>query len=101
MTSARAEVPPERPVVLVVDDDDGVREALHLILDDDYAVLDVADGRTALALIRAQHVDLVLLDILMPDLDGIEILREIRAVDSHVPIIMMTAVRTVVTAVAA
>ena len=44
--------PRERPVVLSVDDDDGVREALHLILDESYAVLDVADGRTALGLIR-------------------------------------------------
>jgi DNA-binding response OmpR family regulator len=92
---------PSRPVVLIVDDDDGVREALHLILDDSYAVLDVADGRTALSLIRERRVDLVLLDILMPDIDGIEILQELRSFEPHMPVIMMTAVRTVLTAVAA
>jgi len=93
--------PPARPVILIVDDDDGVREALHLILDDSYAVLDVADGRTALGLIREQPVDLVLLDILMPDIDGIEILQELRSFEPHMPVIVMTAVRTVLTAVAA
>ena len=92
--------PQERPVVLIVDDDDGVREALHLILDESYSVLDVADGRTALSLIREQPVDLVLLDILMPDVDGIEILQELRSFEPHLPVIMMTAVRTVLTAVA-
>jgi CheY-like chemotaxis protein/AraC-like DNA-binding protein len=91
----------ERPVVLVVDDDDGVREALHLILDDDYVVLDVGDGRTALSIIRAQPVDLVLLDILMPEVDGIEILQELRTFAPTLPVIMMTAVKTVLTAVSA
>lgn len=92
--------PQTRSVLLVVDDDDGVREALHLILDDDYTVVDGADGRTALSVIRARHVDLVLLDILMPELDGIEILKELRSFEPHLPVIMMTAVRTVRTAVA-
>lgn len=62
-------------VVLVVDDDAGVREALHLILDDEYSVLDAAHGRTALGIVCTQRVDLVLLDILMPEVDGIEILQ--------------------------
>ncbi|MGH7345271.1 MAG: response regulator, partial [Candidatus Rokuibacteriota bacterium] len=93
--------PQQRPVVLIVDDDDGVRDALHLILDESYSVVDVQDGRTALSLIRDRRVDLVLLDILMPDVDGIEILQEIRSVEPHLPVIMMTAVRTVLTAVAA
>jgi len=92
---------PDTRVLLIVDDDDGVREALHVILDEDYSVLDVPDGRTALQIVRAQHVDLVLLDILMPDVDGLEILREIRTIASHIPIVMMTAVKTVTTAVAA
>jgi len=90
-----------RPVLLIVDDDDGVREALRLILDADYSVLDVGDGRTALSMIRGKRVDLVLLDILMPDVDGIEILHELRAFEPHLPVIMMTAVKTVLTAVSA
>jgi DNA-binding response OmpR family regulator len=92
---------PDRPVLLVVDDDDGVRDALHVILDDGYAVLDAADGRTALGLIRARRIDLVLLDILMPEIDGLEILREVRALEPRLPVVMMTAVKTVGTAVAA
>jgi len=90
-----------RPVLLVVDDDDGIREALHLILDDEYTVLDVNDGRTALAIVRAQHVDLMLLDILMPEVDGIEILHELRVLEPNLPVIMTTAVKTVLTAVTA
>jgi DNA-binding response OmpR family regulator len=90
-----------RPVVLVVDDDDGVRDALHVVLEDRYSVLDVADGRTALGVLRARRVDLVLLDILMPDVDGLEILREIKALEPDLPVIMMTAVKTVRTTVAA
>jgi DNA-binding NarL/FixJ family response regulator len=91
----------DRPVVLVVDDDDGVREALHLVLDDDYVVLDVGDGRTALSIVRAHPVDVVLLDILMPEVDGIEILQELRIFAPTLPVIMMTAVKTVLTAVSA
>ena len=45
----------DRPVVLVVDDDASVREALRLVLDEDYAVVDAAHGRTALALVRARR----------------------------------------------
>src|SRR5712664_104212 len=59
--------PRERAVVLVVDDDDAVRDALHLVLDEEYAVIEAAHGRAALDQMLAQPVDLVLLDILMPD----------------------------------
>jgi DNA-binding response OmpR family regulator len=92
---------PDRPVVLVVDDDAGVRESLHIVLDDEYTVVDAAHGRAALALVRAQRVDLVLLDILMPDVDGLEILQELKALMPDLPVIMTTAVKTVRTTVAA
>jgi DNA-binding response OmpR family regulator len=91
----------DRPVVLVVDDDDGVREALHLVLDAEFDVVVATHGRAALGAIRAQRVDLVLLDILMPDVDGLEILQEIKALAPDLPVIMMTAVKTVRTTVAA
>src|SRR3989454_5253079 len=91
----------DRAVVLVVDDDAAVRDALHLTLDREYAVMDAPHGRTALSMVRAERVDLVLLDILMPEIDGLEILQELKALEPDLPVIMMTAVKTVRTTVAA
>src|SRR3989442_7605582 len=91
----------DRAVVLVVDDAAAVRDALHLTLDREYAVMDAAHGRTALSMVRAERVDLVLLDILMPEIDGLEILQELKALEPDLPVIMMTAVKTVRTTVAA
>jgi len=90
-----------RPVVLVVDDDAGLRESFRLILEDDYEVLEAPDGARALETIRTTQVDLVLLDIRLPDVDGIAVLGEIKALDEHVEGILVTAVQTVRTAVAA
>jgi DNA-binding NarL/FixJ family response regulator len=87
--------------VLVVDDDAGVRDALHVILDDEYEVLDAADGKSTLNAVQSRDVSLILLDILLPDVDGIEILQELGTVSPNVPIIMVTAVKTVRTAVTA
>jgi DNA-binding NtrC family response regulator len=90
-----------RPVILVVDDELGLREAFHLILDDDYEVLDAPDGAAALDVVRSSQVDLVLLDIRLPGMDGIEVLERIKAIDEGVEVVLVTAVRTVRTAVAA
>jgi len=90
-----------RPVILVVDDELGLRESFRLILDDDYEVVDVPDGAAALDVLRASQVDLVLLDIRLPGMDGIEVLERIKAIDETVEVILVTAVKTVRTAVAA
>ena len=90
-----------RPVILVVDDDPGVRESFRLILEDHYHVVDVPDGPSALEAVRASPVDLVLLDIRLPGMDGIEVLERIKAIDERVEVILVTAVKTVRTAVAA
>src|SRR3989441_13282615 len=90
-----------RPVVLVVDDDLGIRESFRLILGDDYDVLDVPDGRSALDVVRSRQVDLVLLDIRLPEMDGIEVLERLKAIDEAMEVILVTAVKTVRTAVAA
>ena len=90
-----------RPVVLVVDDDAGVRESFRLTLEDHYDVVDVPDGLRALDAVRASQVDLVLLDIRLPEMDGIEVLERIKAIDEGVEVVLVTAVRTVRTAVAA
>src|SRR6266446_5165780 len=85
-----------RPVILVVDDDPGVRESFRLILEDHYDVLDVPDGPRALEVVRSAQVDLVL-----PDMDGIEVLERTKAIDEGIEVILVTAVKTVRTAVAA
>jgi two-component system response regulator AtoC len=90
-----------RPVILVVDDDPGVRESFRLILEDHYDVLDVPDGPQALDTVRSAQVDLVLLDIRLPEMDGIEVLERMKALDDGVEVILVTAVKTVRTAVAA
>jgi len=90
-----------RPTILVVDDDPGLRESFRVILEDDYEVLDVPDGLQALELLRSCQVDLVLLDIRLPGMDGIEVLERIKALDEQVEVILVTAVKTVRTAVGA
>src|SRR2546427_2765557 len=90
-----------RPVILVVDDDPGVRESFRLILEAHYDVLDAPDGPQPLDTVRSAQVDLVLLDIRLPGMDGIEVLERIKAIDEGVEVILVTAVKTVRTAVAA
>ena len=70
-----------RPVILVVDDDEGLRESFRLILDDDYEILEATDGPRALDVVRSAHVDLVLLDIRLPGMDGVEVLERLKAID--------------------
>src|SRR5712691_1992680 len=88
-----------RPVILVVDDDSGVRESFRLILEDRYDLLEAVDGKQALDRLRTSPVDLVLLDIRLPEMDGIEVLERMKSVDDGVEVILVTAVKTVRTAV--
>jgi DNA-binding NtrC family response regulator len=90
-----------RPVILVVDDEPNVRESFRLVLEDAYEVIDVPDGQRALEAVRASQVDLVLLDIRLPEMDGIEVLERIKSIDEGVEVILVTAVKTVRTAVEA
>jgi len=77
--------------ILIVDDDDGTREALEVILEDDYEVACVADGRVALDKLNQEAFDLVLLDLIMPGMDGIETLKRIKAYDKQIDVIMVSA----------
>jgi DNA-binding NtrC family response regulator len=90
-----------RSTVLVVDDDHGVRESYRLILEDEYDVVDVSTGQQALDVVRTAQIDVVLLDIRLPEMDGIEVLERIKQTDEQVEVILVTAVKTVKTAVAA
>ncbi|WP_110588525.1 MtrAB system response regulator MtrA [Microbacterium suaedae] len=77
--------------ILVVDDDTALAEMIGIVLKSDgFGAAFCADGEAALDVWRAEKPDLVLLDLMLPGKDGIEICREIRA-ESGVPIIMLTA----------
>jgi DNA-binding NtrC family response regulator len=78
--------------ILVVDDDEAIRDALKLILEDDYDVVCVDSGFKAVEEIKNQVFDLVFLDIMMPKMNGIETLRRIKAHDKNLDIIMVSAV---------
>ena len=90
-----------RSVVLVVDDDEGLRESCRLILEEEFDVLDAPDAAQALETLRRHEVDVVLLDVRLPGMDGLEALQHIKALDEHIEVILVTAVRTVRTAVTA
>jgi response regulator RpfG family c-di-GMP phosphodiesterase len=82
------------PLVLIVDDEPGGREALESVLmTQDYLLAFAANGSEALAQARQTPPDLILLDVMMPDIDGFEVCRQLRA-DPHladVPVLMVTA----------
>src|SRR5213082_2625310 len=79
------------PTILLVDDEDSVRKLLAFPLErDGYAVVQAADGEEALRQFAEQPVDLVVLDIMLPKLDGLEVCKQLRS-HSAVPIIMLTA----------
>ena len=81
-----------RPRVLVVDDDRAVRDSLRRSLEfNGYEVVLAADGAEALVTLGAQHPDVVVIDVMMPRLDGIETTRALRAAGNDVPILVLTA----------
>ena len=77
--------------ILVVDDNKGARESLEEILEDDFGVECVEDGASALEKIANEAFDIVLLDIVMPEMDGIETLKRIKAYDQSIDVIMVSA----------
>ena len=82
---------PKQERILVVDDDEGTRESLEAVLEDDYDVVCVQDGKSALARIKNEVIDLVLLDLVMPGMDGIETLKRIKAHDKSMDVIIVSA----------
>jgi DNA-binding response OmpR family regulator len=84
-------MPDHSPTILLVDDEDAVRTVLTFPLEKDgYVVVQAGDGEEALRLFAERSVDLVVLDLLLPRLDGLEVCKRLRAT-STVPIIMLTA----------
>jgi len=83
-----------KPTILVVDDDQKTVDLIRLYLKKDgYRVLAAYDGRTAIDLARNRRPGLIILDLMLPKIDGLDVCRQLRA-ESQVPIIMLTAKTT-------
>jgi FixJ family two-component response regulator len=106
MNERHSETAPVRPskdgtgaLVLVVDDEEGVRESLRFLLDRHFRVRTVSSGESALRALREEPVDVVLLDLTMPGLGGVETLAKIREVDDAVEVVIVTGYGSYQTAV--
>src|SRR5581483_11560774 len=92
---------PKPKTVLVVDDDEGMRDTLTAILKREYRVLRVSTGEAALPVLNREDVDLMLLDVRLPGISGFEVLRIVKENYSLVEVVMISAINEVETAVQA
>ena len=83
-----------RARILIADDEEGIRESLSLILGDDYDVEFAKDGEETLAKLSHGAFELALLDIKMPKLDGLEVLRRLQGTRT-IPVLILTAYQSV------
>jgi two-component system response regulator AtoC len=93
---------PEKKQILVVDDEPNLRRVLSALLArDDYDVATAEDGAEALDILNEHHIDMVITDLRMPKVDGMELLRRALAMDPELPVVIITAHGTVDNAVEA
>jgi len=85
--------------ILVVDDEASVRESYRMLLGGDYRVLPAESGTAALAILDDKHIDLILLDLIMPGMTGSEFLSQLMARGENIPVIVVTASNSVEAAV--
>lgn len=91
----------KKETILVVDDEYGVRQSFNMVLKDKYKTLLAGTGKEAIDIFTKNPVDLILLDILLPDINGLELLEKLKELDPNTEIIMVTAVKEIQTAVKA
>jgi DNA-binding NtrC family response regulator len=84
----------DSPILLAVDDEMGVRESLKMIFAKEYRLLEAASVDVALLKVEEERPQVVLLDVLMPKTDGIEILRQIKTIHPRCEVIMLTGVNS-------
>lgn len=78
--------------ILLVEDEESIRDVVRLNLElEGYEVVSTGNGKKALEYTRGQHFDLLLLDVMLPDLDGFTITEQVRLTNAEVPILMLTA----------
>ena len=83
----------EKPTILIIDDNNDIRHYERTLLQDYYFVLEASDGREGLEIARKEVPDLVICDVMMPVMDGLEFTQQLKTntATSHIPVIMLTA----------
>ncbi len=77
--------------LLFIDDDPQAQDTLKMVLADDYQVISAFTGEQGIEIVREENPDVVLLDINLPDLDGLEVLEQIMAIPASPAAVMLTA----------
>ena len=90
-----------KPTLLIVDDEPGPRESLRIVFKDRYHCIIATCGREGIEYAREHAVDAAVLDIKMPDLSGVDVLRELKEIDRDIECVMLTGYETIETARAA
>src|SRR6266511_5294697 len=91
-----------KPRVLVIDDESAIRDSLKMILEyEHYEFVGASNGPDGIAIVQKDRPDVVLLDIKMANMDGMDVLRKLHAIDETLPVIMISGHGTTATAVEA
>jgi two-component system alkaline phosphatase synthesis response regulator PhoP len=78
--------------ILLVEDEDSIRDLIKLNLEiEDYEVVCLDNGKDVVKTYNQEHFDLILLDVMLPEVDGFQVCEQIRLIDIHIPILMLTA----------
>ncbi len=81
----------KKPVILTIDDESVIRQSIRAYLEDyDYTVLEADNGHVGLAILAKEEVDLILVDLRMPEVDGLEVLSQVRSKSPNLPIIVIS-----------
>lgn len=87
-------MPEHKGTILIVDDEAGPRESLRMILKPIYNIFTASNGKEALEIIQRENIDIVTLDLNMPGISGIEVLKEIKKIKSDIEVIIVTGYGT-------
>src|SRR5436190_8245289 len=87
-------IPRRKPTLMVVDDEEGPRQSVRVVFNEDFDVLMATDGPSAISLAQNNRIDVAVLDIRMAGMSGIEVLERLKYVDPGMEVVMMTAFET-------